>query len=129
MCGLDELPLAERDDRAAHDSGDARPEVDHEPEPELERCNGPAKDDDDQQDGDRRDRDDDAGDPGHGRVDAAAVVARQDADDRADRGRAGRADERREHRLAHADQELRQEIVSQHVGAEQWCGVRNGACG
>ena len=74
---LDELARAQRDDAASHDARDARPEIDHQPEPEFERRHGPAEDDDDEQERDGGHRDDRAGQPGDERVEDTAVVARR----------------------------------------------------
>ena len=124
--GLDELARAQRDDAPTHDARDARPEIDHQPEPELERRHRPTEDHDDEQEGDGRHGDDCAGQPRDERVEDAAVVAGERAYDRADERRAERAEERREHRLAQPEEELRQEVVADDVGAEEMVRRREG---
>src|SRR4051794_13453554 len=119
VCRLHELALLQHDDRASHDAGDASPEVDHQPEPELERRHGPAEDHHDQEERDRGQRDDRSRDPGDEPVEPAAVVAGERADDHADQRGACGADDRREDRLPQAEEELRQEVVADHIGAEK----------
>ena len=121
---LDELLLAQREEGAAHDPGEARPEEEREDDRDALRIALADVHRDRQQHREARQRQHQVGQPHQHVVDPAAEVAADRADRRADHGREQRDDERHPERRPQAVDDPAERVAAEEVGAEEVVALR-----
>ena len=116
---LDELLLAQREEEAANDPRDRRPEEEGEDEADPQRIPGAEEDGSGQQDREPRQREHEVGEAHEQVVHVAAVVAGQRTDSGAERGREQGDEDRHPERRPDPEHDAAQVVASELVGAEE----------